>query len=525
LENLKSSSNETEIDIKEYLQILWKGKWIIIICFLVSIIVGIGITSVSNTSPLYRATAKVLIAERNLPSAIFGQNELEYSSVSKTNFDTQVEILKSRQFKEEVIKLLSLRMTPSQLGGKMTITSIPGTNIISVSVYDSNPEQAAKIANALTDIYINWGEESYKDNLREILGEIEVTLEEARKKLDETSARISVLEENEAAVSESLKMALTIDSNLYLMLSEKYENLKIEEAMGKTTAEVIETAVIPGYSSQVSRYRTIGIAMLAGLLIGCIIVLLRNFFDNRIKTAEDIKKYLNLEVISHIEYNKANGKSRNELIILKDPKSITSETIKELRTTLGYFNVDKKIKKICITSSQLQEGKSFISANLAAAFAQSGIKTALLDCDFRRPNIHKYFKGNNESGITSVIAGYSELEDEIRDTDVDRLQYMASGPVPPNPIELLQSKKMSSLIEDMSKNTDFIIIDTPPIINVADWMVIGKEVDAIILVAKAGALTKFVASEVNEKIKVVRDKMLGVVLNGVIRRGRYYYHY
>jgi polysaccharide biosynthesis transport protein len=522
MEDNKARNEENDIDIKEYIQILWRGKWIILACIVIAGILGFMFSS--NAIPIYRAEAKILIAEQNIPSELFGQTEVQYSTSSKTNFETQIEVVKSRRFKEEVIRLLSLGMTPSQLEEKMNISSVGDTNIISISVYDTDARRAADIANTMAEVYIGWNEESYKSNLREILGEIEATLQEARTKLDDTSSRISALEESGMPISESLRMELAIDSDLYLMLSEKYENLRIEEALGKSSAEIIEQAVVPGYSNQQNRNRTILISLLAGLAAGCLIVLLINFFDNKIKTSEDIKRFLHLDVISHIEYNRINGQRRNELIILKDPRSITSETVKELRTNLEYFNVDRRIKRLCITSSQLQEGKSFVSANLAVAFAQSGIKTIVLDCDLRRPNIHRYFDGDNEKGITSIIAGSLDISEAIRETGVRGLQYIASGPIPPNPVEILQSKKMGSILESVSKDYQYVIIDTPPIINVADWMVMAKEVDAIILVAKSGALTRQVAIEVNDKIKLVKDKILGVVLNGIIRRGKYYYY-
>jgi polysaccharide biosynthesis transport protein len=522
MEDNKARNEENDIDIKEYIQILWRGKWIILACIVIAGILGFIISS--NAIPLYRAEAKILIAEQNIPSELFGQTEVQYSTSSKTNFETQIEVVKSRRFKEEVIRLLSLGMTPSQLEEKMNISSVGDTNIISISVYDTDARRAADIANTMAEVYIGWNEESYKSNLREILEEIEATLQEARTKLDDTSSRIAALEESGMPISESLRVELAIDSDLYLMLSEKYENLRIEEALGKSSAEIIEPAVVPGYSNQQNRNRTILISLLAGLAAGCLIVLLISFFDNKIKTSEDIKRYLGLEVISHIEYNRKNGQKKNELMILKDPRSITSETVKELRTNLEYFNVDRRIKRLCITSSQLQEGKSFVSANLAVAFAQSGIKTIVLDCDLRRPNIHRYFDGDNEKGITSIIAGSLDISEAIRETGVRGLQYIASGPIPPNPVEILQSKKMGSILESVSKDYQYVIIDTPPIINVADWMVMAKEVDAIILVAKSGALTRQVAIEVNDKIKLVKDKILGVVLNGIIRRGKYYYY-
>ena len=122
--------------------------------------------------------------------------------------------------------------------------------------------------------------------------------------------------------------------------------------------------------------------------------------------------------------------------------------------------MDRRIKTIGITSAQLEEGKSFISANLAVALAQSGMKTLLLNADFRKPVIHKYFGYNNVSGITSVLTGYSRLSDEVMPTKVKNLSFLSSGPVPPNPAELLESEMMGKMLDTLSEKFDYIIIDT-----------------------------------------------------------------
>ena len=262
-------------------------------------------------------------------------------------------------------------------------------------------------------------------------------------------------------------------------------------------ASIIESAVVPQDPVKPNRKLYLAASFLIGLLLGCGIILSREFLDNTIKTSSDVKKHYGLSTISQIAYDKAYNTKKRQLAVIKEPESQVAESIRELRTNLKYFNVDKKKKIIGITSAQLEEGKSFVSANLAVILAHSGIKTILVNADLRRPVIHKYFNFNNTSGITSMLTGYSKLADEIKTTDVKNLHFLPSGPIPPNPAELLET----------------------------DLIVLARQIDSIMIVARAGKVTKAVAAQAMEKTQVIKDKLMGVVLNGIVRKGSYYYYY
>lgn len=523
MEEKKTQPDEIEIDLREYLSILWRGKWIIVLCTVLAIAVGFYL--VFTLQPVYEAKTKVLIVEKSLSGELFGEYNPEYSSSSEVNFQTQVEILGSRQFREEIIKKLSLKIKPDALEGKINISRVSGTKVINIGVQDSDPELAAEIANMLAQVYIDWNTENYQENLKEVLGEISVKIEDSKQNLDDVSSEIADLEGSGREVPESLRKKLEMNSELYVMLSEKYENLRINEAMVESSAKITESAVVPESPVKPNKKLILISALFIGLFLGCGVILLKGFLDNTIKTTSDVKKYYGLNVISQIAYDKAYDVKKRELVVLKDPNSQVSESIKELRTNLGYFNIDKKIKTIGVTSAQLLEGKSFISANLAAALAQSGIKTLLLNADFRKPIIHKYFNYNNISGITSILTGYSKLSEEIKTTKVENLYFLPSGPIPPNPAELLESDLMSKMLGTLSEKYDYIIIDTPPIVPVTDLVVLAKKIDAILIVARVGRVTRATARQAVEKVGVIRNKVLGVVLNGVIRKGSYYYYY
>jgi len=522
MDERKAQTDETEIDLREYMSILWRGKWLIALLTILAVIVGFIL--IFTLKPVYEATARVLIVEKSLSSELFGEYGTEYSTSSEVNFQTQMEILDSRQFREEIIKKLSLKIKPDELEEKINISRVGTSKVIDISVQDNDPELVSEIANMLAQVYVDWNMDTYRESLNTVLEEIDIKLEDSRQKMDSVSAQISDLEKSGEEVPESLRKELEMNSEMYVMLSEKYENLRINEAMGESTAKITETAVIPEDPVKPNKKLILISALLIGLIAGFGIVLAKEFLNNTIKTTSDVKKYYGLDVVSQIAYDKKYDVNKRELVALKDPGSQVSESIKELRTNLSYFNIDKKIKTIGITSAQLEEGKSFLSANLAVALAQSGIRTLLLNADFRKPVIHKYFGHNNSSGITSVLTGYSRLSEEIKTTKVKNLYFLASGPIPPNPVELLESNLISKMLDTLSEKYDYIIIDTSPIVPVTDLVVLARKLDSILIVAGVGRVTRSTVRQAVEKVEVIRDKIMGVVLNGVVRKGSYYYY-
>jgi len=516
----KPQTEETEVDVREYFSILWKGKWIIIPLTILGLIIGLVLIYI--LPPVYSAEVKVLIVESTPSSQIFGDFVTEYSSSKEINFMTQLEILNSRQLREEVIKELSLKIKPDVLKGKIAVSRIDATNIISIKTEDEDPELASKISNSLAGSYIAWNEQTYRQGVSNLLNEISIKLQDSKKDLESTSAKIKSLEDTGREVPESLKKELELTSNMYALLLTNYENLRISQTLESYGANIIEAAIIPESPIKPNKRLFLIASLLIGLVLGAGIVILKEYLDNTIKNSDDAEKYYGLKVISQVVYNKALNVKQRELVSIKDPNSLTHESIKELRTNIGYFNVDKKIKIIGITSAMLDEGKSFISANLAAALAQSGLKILLFNADFRKPTLHKYFNHSNRSGITTVLTGYAKLSDEIKGTAVENLDFLPSGPIPPKPSELLESEAMGILLENLSKRYDYIIVDTSPIVPVTDFIVLAKKLDAIIVVSRVRFVTRAMAKEAALKLAVSGKKVLGIVLNGVIRKGSYY---
>ncbi|MBU5436772.1 CpsD/CapB family tyrosine-protein kinase [Tissierella sp. MSJ-40] len=217
---------------------------------------------------------------------------------------------------------------------------------------------------------------------------------------------------------------------------------------------------------------------------------------------------------------------QDKLITQTNPKSPVSEAFRTLRTNIQFSNIDKDIKTIVVTSSSPSEGKSTIAANLANTIAQGEKKVLLIDCDLRKPRVHKVFGLSNLEGLTNVIVGEKKLSEVVHNSEeLKDLYIVSSGPIPPNPAELLGSKRMKDFLDSIKEEYDMVILDTPPIGLVTDSAVLSTIVDGTILVTAVGQTDVEVVKRAKELLEKVNANIIGVILNKVPTEGRGYYKY
>jgi capsular exopolysaccharide synthesis family protein len=225
--------------------------------------------------------------------------------------------------------------------------------------------------------------------------------------------------------------------------------------------------------------------------------------------------------------NKTTTRSKRHLIAKNAPKSPITEQYRTIRTNIQYASVDQAIRSIVVTSSGPMEGKSTTVANLAVVFAQQGKKTLLIDADLRKPTAHYTFQLPNTFGLTSVLTKQVELMDAVHMTDVENLFVLTSGPIPPNPAELLASGSMEYLLKEAYNLYDFILFDSPPVLTVTDAQVLANLVDGSILVTSSGTTDRDGAIKAKELLSNANAKLLGAVLNNkkADKNTHYYYYY
>jgi capsular exopolysaccharide synthesis family protein len=212
------------------------------------------------------------------------------------------------------------------------------------------------------------------------------------------------------------------------------------------------------------------------------------------------------------------------IIVHNLPKSANAEAYRTIRSNIRFSSTDREIKSLLITSSGPEEGKSLTCANLAVAFAASETKVLLIDADLRKPNLHRIMNINKKDGLTNILSEHKDYKAFISRTEVSNLDVLSSGPVPPNPSEMLSSKAMKSLMEQLKSNYDIVIVDTPPVGLVTDAQILSTLVDGAILVVASEKAKVDSTRNARDLLKNVNSNILGVILNRVKKKEKVYYY-
>ncbi len=327
---------------------------------------------------------------------------------------------------------------------------------------------------------------------------------------------------------ERQKMA---NEDIYTMLLGKLEESKIAEAMQISEAKIIDVATVPKRPVEPKPRQNTVLGFLLGILIGVGGAFLLEYLDTSVKNTKEIEDLTGLTVLATIPLIKEKG--HPQIPTIDEPHSQMAEAYRILRTNLAFAATAKPIKSLLITSTIPQEGKTTTCINLGISLAQQGHKTIILDCDFRRPMLHRYLSqyiSGNTNGLSDVLVGKLKLKDAVVEGTAQNLNFITSGTIPSNPAELLGSPKMLETVEKLKGDFAYIIFDAPPALGVADARVIGKISDAIIVVVMAKRTNRDAVREVKDELERSGEKIIGFVLNGVdfdrhYYRHRYYYYY
>ncbi len=324
---------------------------------------------------------------------------------------------------------------------------------------------------------------------------------------------------------EILKREIENHQNLYNALTSKADEQSITEKAQNINVWVVEKAQLPEFPSKPNRKRNILLGIIMGLFGGVGMALFLEYLDNTVKTPDDIEERYNIPVLSTISKSKDKDKDLYKLI-LDEPSSAIAESFKSLRASIMLSSSDSPPKTILVTSMAPKDGKTTIALNLAMAIAGSGSKVLIIDCDLRRPMLHQVFGLENKKGLSTFIAGTSGIK-IIREGLPENLSLITSGPIPPNPSELMISKRLKDLVRALKDKFDFVIFDTPPIISVSDTLIMSKIVDASLIVTRFGKTTYEMMNHGLKQMADIEAKVIGTVINAVDEKksGYYYYHY
>ena len=530
--------------VRKYLTILWHWAWLIG----VSVVLGsvVAYTMSRLTPVMYQATTTVLVnapanAAATDPSSILITNDrlvLTFASMM-----TQEPVL------EEVVTTLQVPISASELQKRTTVTPVKNTQLIKLVVEDGDPQQAANLANTLPAVFSRRNAalqaERYaaaKVNLTQQIDTLSQQINQKQAEIDNVTR--TVTPEKEADLIR-LQSELAQLRSVNDRLEQNFQNIRLAEAQSTSNVVVTEPASVPNEPVRPRPLRDTLIGSIVGLLLGVGAIYLMENLDNTVRTPEQVDATLKLPVIGLIARTSSaitNNARKNgdlkpgnqppmvDLVAVQEPRSPVTEAFRVLRTNVQIAGVDQSIRTLLITSPSPTEGKSTVAANLAVVMAQAGREVILLDADLRRPRVHSIFGRPQHMGLTEALLDENrQWEKVLTPTGIEHLTTVQCNSLPPNPSELLGSKRMQEFVSHLKGLSEIVIMDTPPVLPVTDALVLAPQVDGVIVVLEHGVTQLRSALQVVKQLRQAGARVLGVVMNQVPsgRRGYgyYYQHY
>ncbi|MBE0416995.1 MAG: polysaccharide biosynthesis tyrosine autokinase [Coriobacteriia bacterium] len=493
------------MELRDYLKVVRARKWVILQAVVVVTLTALVVSFLQP--PRYQGEAKVLISEKDTGAALFGTILPELSSQPERGLQTQVQLMQLRPLAEETIRKLDLKTDPETLLKRVQVSAVGQTNIVTIKATDGDPESAARIANTMADEFVQWSKGYKRESLRAASTEVESRLEEAKEQVLELGRKIDA-----EGKSDDVAAELQIATGAYTTLAEKLEQLRINEQLEIGSGRVVSGAV--GTEDPVSpkplRNGVLGTAV--GLVFGLGMAFLYEYLDNTIKSEDEVERLFGAPVLGHIPTDRVPKEQAQRLAIVESPGSRTAEAYRVLRNSLDFINFQHDTTTLLVTSAAPGEGKSTVAANLAASLAQAGQKVVMMSCDFRRPTTERFFGVTNMIGLSDVLTGSHSLKAAMQRPGDEQLVVLTSGKMPPNPSELLSSKKMQELVDELEEWADWVIIDTPPLLAVADPAAVARWADGVLLVTRAGVSTREAGRNAKEMLDNVGARVIGVAV-------------
>jgi len=518
---------------QRYFNFIRRWLWLIV---LATISAGVVTYWISSQQPIkYEARTRLIIGP-----GIDGlkPDEKDFQTGGRL-MQTYAELATTRTVLQTVVDNLGLDLSADEVERLLTVRPTTETQFLTIVVNDSDQQRATNIANALAEELVRLsptgdsesGAAVVREQMREQTSQIEDNIANIQAGIGQLEAELQDTSEIERqrVINDQIALERERLSGAHATLALLYDSL--QQAI-TNQVQIVEAAIEAEPQPNQTELSVLMGAM-AGLIIGVIIALTVEFLDDfTVRTSEHIESLTSLPTLAGIGEIKGDDK----LVSITDPRSATAEAYRALRTSIQFSSVDTPSRSILVTSSIPGEGRSTTAANLAIVMAQAGHDVLLVDADLRRPNQQHLFNVPSSLGLTSLLLKFDAtqavqqvetlIDDVVQVTRVEGLQLLASGPIPPNPSELLGSTKMKTLMSKLIDRYDFVILDSPAVLLATDAAVLSVHADSTLLVAWAGKSRKVNLQQAAEQLREVNANLTGCVLNGIsakdARAG--YYH-
>jgi Mrp family chromosome partitioning ATPase/capsular polysaccharide biosynthesis protein len=575
------------VELRQYVDILRRRTWFILETVLV-VAIAAGVMA-SLRTPTYQATARILLRPDD-PSEQLNPTERVYRDPNRY-VQAQKDIIRSEAVAQEAVAALQ-GVSVRQIERQVSVSEGDQSDVLKISASSTDATQARDVANAVANGYIENRRKSAVVGLERAAKELQDKLGPLQAAIAELDVRIGALGAPPAegtdvtaperpveppsgpitgldpaitaggvpANSEALKAARYAAAVQFETLFARQQELLVDISLKRGEAELIAEAKTPTEPVSPRPKRDLAVGAFVGLLLGAGVTLLRDQFDDRMHSVADVEQATGLPVLAQLPYDEEAVANPNEIAAIRRPQSSLSEAARSLRTSIQYLGVDRPIKVIVVTSAVPGEGKSVVSANLAAVCAQAGHRTMLVAADLRRLGVSRFFGVSASSpGLTNVVAqvagngvargaGNGQKEPAFASAaagaaagsgggsttiqtvsgvvtrPMANLAFVPAGPTPPNPAELLGSRRMRQVLAEIAEHTDVVVIDTPPLLPVTDAAVLASQADGVVLVTAIGETRRDAVQRAKAILDGTSARVLGVVVNKAPKSTSAYYY-
>lgn len=491
------------LESNTFLTALARHKWSAAAGFLI-VVIGAMVLSYRH-APVYGSSADVLV-----PAPIANVAAGGTVQFGQVVLPDQVAIAVSEPILLAVAERLHYQGDPQELARHVHITPSKGAaQVLTFEVEAPTAKQAAALADAFVEEYLGYENTKALDSLKQKLDIFKGQLADKRQELAHTRdtdlSKVSILTSQILTLSNSM--------NDYQAAIEQ-----VEKGLG----EVLSPAAIEPKPIRPDHVRDLIVALLAGFFVAVAIAMLLESLDSSLRGIRDVESLAGAPLLASIPHFSHKRSEGSGLVILDDPRSAASEAYRSLKTSIMFGQSQQELRVLVVTSASKGDGKSTTASNLAAVLAQADEKVLLVDADLRRPSQHRIFKISSTPGMSEVLAMKTRFVDAVQKSPVPRLRVLPSGSIPPNPVELLGSAAMEAFLEQVGDLFDWLIIDAPPVLGVADASVLASRANGVLFVVGEGTSRRTLAHARNELGKVDAT-IAGAVLNNLTRNSRTYY--
>lgn len=503
-------------ELQVYLRPIRRWWWLILLSTVLATVSAY--IFVRQRPAVYISTGTVMVG-----TAIQERNpDTQQLSLTQGLAQTYARIAQRPSIKEATMQALGMDWLPEY-------TVRVDSQLIEISVTDVDPQRAYAVASELINqlILLSPGGQERQQRetfIQEQLRKLEQGLRDTEDEINRKQAELStVLSARQIRQIEDQITALQAKQST---LQATYVGLLANTNQGSTnTVNVLDPPLVPTQPVNDRWYLLVLVAAIIGAAVATAGAYLLELLDDRLVSVEQVQQATGLMTLGTLPEVKLAPSDRS-LIMLDSPHSTDAEAFRVLRTNLLFASVDHKLGSLLITSPTPAEGKSFVSSNLAVAFAQTGKRVILVDADLRKPTLHRVFGLVNNVGVTSALVADdpSAITAALQETETPGLSVMTSGPLPPNPSELLSSQKMQGILEQLEAYCDLVVIDSPPVVVVSDTAVLASRSDGVVVVFASDRMRRDIVHNAVAALGQVNAKILGAVLNRASGNEHGYYY-